>query len=108
MSNSNKPVAKPIFRKQLAGGISSAVFESTRDGRTYRSVNIQRSYLKDGKWKRMSLYLDHEHIPFMIDVLESTWKFLNDYPIGSMHSESEQDQPEAQVEDSDQPTEVAA
>ena len=110
MSNSNnKPVAKPIFRKQLPGGISAAVFENTRDGRTYRSVNIQRSYLKDGKWNRMSLYLDHEHIPFMIEVLEGTWKFLNDYPIGSMHSESEQEQPEAQVpEENDQPTQVAA
>jgi hypothetical protein len=58
-TNTTQPKAKPIFRKQLPGGISSAVFENHRDGRTYRSVNLQRSYRKDGKWNRMSMYLDH-------------------------------------------------
>ncbi len=110
MTNSNnKPAAKPIFRKQLPGGISAAVFENTRDGRTYRSVNLQRSYLKDGKWNRMSLYLDHEHIPFMIEVLEGTWKFLNEYPIVSLHSEAEQSQPDSEVAtDCEQPADIAA
>jgi hypothetical protein len=92
MTNSNnKPTAKPIYRKQLPGGISSAVFENSRDGRVYRSVNLQRSYYRDGKWNRLSLYLDHEHIPFMIEVLEATWKFLNDYPISGVSNESESD-----------------
>ncbi len=85
MSNSNnKPVAKPIFKKQLPQGISAAVFQNTRDGKTYRSINLQRSYKADGKWQRMSLYLDHEHIPFFMDALDATWRFLNDYPIGSV------------------------
>jgi len=25
----------------------------------------------------MSIYLDHEHIPFMQEALDSVWKFLN-------------------------------
>ena len=82
-SNTNKPAPKPVFRKQLPGGISAAVFENVHDGRTYRSVNLQRSYRKNGKWNRMSMYLDHEHIPFMIEVLEGTWKFLNESPFGT-------------------------
>ncbi|MCA9200476.1 MAG: hypothetical protein KDA87_23215 [Planctomycetales bacterium] len=73
MSNNSKP----IYRKLLRGGISAAVFENTRDGRTYRSVNLQRSYRKGNEWVRMSIYLDHEHIPFMIEALDATWKFLN-------------------------------
>lgn len=79
MSNTNntKPAKKPVFRKILPGGISAAVFENQHDGRTYRSVNIQRSYRKNGQWNRMSMYLDHEHIPFMIEVLQGTWQFLN-------------------------------
>ncbi|MEZ6117760.1 MAG: hypothetical protein R3C28_14485 [Pirellulaceae bacterium] len=75
MSNNN--VSKPIYRKMLRGGISAAVFENTRDGRTYRSVNLQRSYRKNNEWARMSIYMDHEHIPFMIEALDATWKFLN-------------------------------
>lgn len=83
-NNTNKPAPKtPVFRKQLPGGISTAVFENTRDGRTYRSINLQRSYRKDGKWQRMSMYLDHEHIPFFIEVLQGTWDFLNTYPVGT-------------------------
>ena len=73
MSNNSKP----IYRKLLRGGISAAVFENTREGRTYRSVNLQRSYRKGNEWARMSIYLDHEHIPFMIEALDATWKFLN-------------------------------
>ena len=73
MSNNSKP----IYRKLLRGGISAAVFENTREGRTYRSVNLQRSYRKGNEWVRMSIYLDHEHIPFMIEALDATWKFLN-------------------------------
>jgi hypothetical protein len=68
---------KPIYRKVLRGGISAAVFQNEREGRSYRSVNIQRSYKKGNEWVRMSIFLDHEHIPFMIEALESCWKFLN-------------------------------
>lgn len=82
---------KPVFRKQLPNGISAAVFENTRDGRTYRSINLQRSYKHDGSWKRMSIYLDHEHIPFMIDALETTWKYLNGM-IGVEHPDTPSDQ----------------
>ena len=81
-TNTTKPSIKPVFRKQLPGGISAAVFENERDGRTYRSVNLQRSYKKNGEWTRMSMYLDHEHIPFFIEVLEGTWKYLNEHPVG--------------------------
>ena len=79
-SNNAQTKSKPIFRKQLPGGIGSAVFENTYDGRTYRSVNIQRSYRKGDEWKRMGIYLDHEQIPFMIEALQSAWQFMNDYP----------------------------
>ncbi len=90
--NSNTSTATPKlpkFRKQLPNGISAAVFENTRNGRTYRSVNLQRSYKRDGKWNRMSLYLDHEHIPFVQEALQGVWNFLNSVPPTSF-SESEQ------------------
>ncbi len=80
-TQTNKPVAKPVFRKQLPGGISAAVFENTREGRTYRSINLQRSYKQNGKWNRMGMYIDHEHIPFVIEVLQGTWNFLNEYSV---------------------------
>ena len=77
-NTTQKPDAKkPVFRKLLPNGISAAVFENTRDGRTYRSVNLQRSYRRDNQWNRMSMYLDHEHIPFVIEALQGTWQFLN-------------------------------
>ena len=83
-TNTTKTAAKtPVFRKKLPFGISSAVFENEYEGRTYRSVNIQRSYRKNNQWTRMSMYLDHEHIPFMIEVLQGTWEFLNAYPASS-------------------------
>jgi hypothetical protein len=85
-TNTTQPKAKPIFRKQLPGGISSAVFENHRDGRTYRSVNLQRSYRKDGKWNRMSMYLDHADIPFMIEVLQGTWNFLNGHLVSNLNA----------------------
>lgn len=97
MSNTTttKPAAKkPVYRKILPGGISAAVFENTRDGRTYRSVNLQRSYRKNDQWNRMSMYLDHEHIPFIIEVLRSTWQFLNEHPASSANAEVSQDHPE--------------
>ncbi len=78
-SSASQP-KKPRYRKQLPNGISAAVFENTRDGRIYRSVNLQRSYKRDGKWNRMSLYLDHEHIPFVQEALQSVWQFLNEVP----------------------------
>ena len=79
-----KSVAKPVYRKQLRAGISIAVFENEHDGRKYRSINVQRSYKKNGKWERMSMYVSHEQIPFLIEVLQSTWTFLNDHPIGTI------------------------
>lgn len=68
---------KPVYRKQLPGGISAAVFEKVHDGKVYRSVNIQRSYLKDKEWQRMSIYLDHQDIPFMQEALNAAWNYLN-------------------------------
>ncbi len=101
-SNSSKqPAKQPIFRKKLPGGISTAVFENVRDGRTYRSVNLQRSYRnKNGEWSRMSMYLDHEHIPFMIELLQGTWDFLNNqaYAGNFEHEESVEEVVEPTIE----------
>ena len=83
MSDTNKPV----FKKQLRRGIATAVFERTHEDRTYRSVNLQRSYYKNEEWHRMNISLDHEDIPFMIEALKATWNFLN--------GEAVQDTPEA-------------
>ena len=82
-NTANQNAKKPVFRKQLPGGISAAVFENVRDDRTYRSVNLQRSYRHNGKWNRMGIYLDHEHIPFMIEVLQGVWQYLNETPIAA-------------------------
>ena len=69
--------SKPVFRKLLPHGISAAVFENEHEGRTYRSINLQRSYRKGNDWKRMTMYIDHDHIPFVIEALQGTWQFLN-------------------------------
>lgn len=74
MSNTT---SKPIFKKQLGFGIAAAVFETTRDGHISRSVNLQKSYRKNGEWTRHNIYIDHQHIPFMIEALTATWNFLN-------------------------------
>jgi hypothetical protein len=88
-NTSEKQTNKPVFRKKLPGGISTAVFEHERDGKTYRSVNLQRSYKQKGEWKRMSIYLDHADIPFMIEALQGTWQFLNEFPIGGHAADAE-------------------
>ncbi len=105
MSNTDtsKPAKKPVYRKQLPGGVSAAVFENTRDGRTYRSVNLQRSYKQNGKWERKSLFLNHEDIPFVIEALQGTWAYLNETPVG----QSTDEVPDAQIE-SDANVDVAA
>ncbi|MCA9215590.1 MAG: hypothetical protein KDB27_21140 [Planctomycetales bacterium] len=91
MSDSNtQNNKKPVFRKRLPGGISAAVFENSHDGRTYRSINVQRSYRKNGKWHTMGMYLDHENIPFMIEVLQGTLRYLNEFPVGSHNDQVEQ------------------
>jgi hypothetical protein len=106
-TNTNKSNAvKPVFRKQLPGGISAAVFQNVRDGRTYRSVNLQRSYRdRNGKWNRSSVYLDHADIPFMIEVLQGTWNYLNDHPIGAASSTEGEAEP---VESTEASAEVLA
>ena len=85
MSDTNKP----IFKKQLRRGIATAVFERTHEDRVYRSVSLQRSYYRNEEWHRMSISLDHEDIPFMIEALKSTWDFLN--------GEAEQEAPQEAV-----------
>lgn len=109
-SNTTKSAAKlPVFRKVLPGGISAAVFENERDGRIYRSVNLQRSYRKNGEWARMSMYLDHEHIPFFIEVLEGTWRFLNEHPAGGSAAQETGSEPsDEQANDTYDETQVAA
>jgi hypothetical protein len=72
---------KPVFKKQLPNGVAAAVFENSRDGRIYRSVNLQRSYRKQDQWHRMSLYLDHQDIPFAIEALQAAWKYLSETPV---------------------------
>ena len=110
MTNTNtKPNAKlPVFKKALPGGISAAVFENERDERTYRSVNLQRSYRKNGQWNRMTMYLDHEHIPFFIEALEATWKFLNEHPAAASSATDTESESLAEPNDSDIDAEVAA
>ena len=76
-NNSNAPAKKPIFRKSLPGGLSIAVFENEYEGRKYRSVNFQRSYRKNGNWVRSGMYLDHDQVPFAIEILQGTLEFLN-------------------------------
>ena len=76
---------KPRYRKQFPNGISVAVFEHSRDGRTYRSINLQRSYRHNGEWSRKSIYLDQEHIPFVQEALKSVW----DYMLNGLHSSVE-------------------
>ena len=68
---------KPIYKKQLRYGIAAAVFEKTHEGRTTRSVNLQKSYKRNGEWVRHNIYIDHHHIPFMIEALSATWDYLN-------------------------------
>lgn len=92
-----KQTKLPVFKKVLPGGITAAVFENEREGRIYRSVNLQRSYRKNGEWARMTMYLDHEHIPFFIEVLESTWKFLNEHPITGSSSDDAESGVDAQA-----------
>ena len=102
MTDTSQPnKSQPIFRKLLPGGISAAVFQNTRDGKTYRSINLQRSYRQNGKWNRMSLYLDHEHIPFMQEALEATWRFMNDFPISAQATQIEGETATYQPSDSD-------
>jgi len=99
MTNSNDK-QQPVFKKQLRG-VATAVFESeNKDGKKYRSINLQRSFLKNGKWERRSIYLNHADIPFVIEALQSTWNFLNDYPISSSETDQEiNDSEESQQED---------
>lgn len=84
MSSNSKPASKPVYRKKLPNGISAAVFENEFEGRKFRSVNLQRAFRKDGNWKNMTIYLDHEHIPFVVEALQGVWQFLNDFPMGSV------------------------
>lgn len=83
-TQSTKPVQRPVYRKMLPGGVSSAVFENQRDGRVYRSINLQRSYRKDNEWKRMGIYFDHEDLPFAIEALSGALTFLNDFRSSSI------------------------
>lgn len=98
---SNTTKSQPIFRKLLPGGISAAVFQNTRDGKTYRSINLQRSYRQNGKWNRMSLYLDHEHIPFMQEALEATWRFMTDFPVSAQSTQPDAETASPQPADLD-------
>ncbi len=80
---------RPVYQRRLPHGISAAVFQNTRDdGSLFRSVNIQRSYRKGDSWQRMGIYLDHEHLPFMIEALQAAWKFLNEGPASSQTAET--------------------
>ena len=77
-NNATKSAKKPIYRKQLPGGVSAAVFLNEREGKTYRSVNLQRSYRdRKGDWQRHSVFLDHSDLPFAIEALKGTLDYLN-------------------------------
>jgi hypothetical protein len=96
MTNTNHTQSKkkPVYRKQLPGGISAAVFLNEYDGRTYRSVNLQRSYKKrDGNWERNSLFIEHKDIPMVIEALNGVWSYLSETPFAyTGASESPDDQ----------------
>lgn len=71
---------QPIFKKQLRGGIALAIFEhSTAEGRSYPSVNLQRSYFskKKNDWVRMNIIIEHQQIPLAQAVLAEAWDYLN-------------------------------
>ena len=45
----------------------------------------------------MSMYVDHEHIPFVIEALEATWKYLNG-EYSSLPAEQPAEQEDASAE----------
>ena len=91
MSDNQKTPRNPIFQKRLPGGISAAIFEHVRNGKTYRSINVQRSYKSGNGWNRSSIYLDYENIPFTIEALNAALRFLNDFPVKSIEMDEATD-----------------
>ncbi len=77
MTNSKQ---QPIFKKQLRGGIALAIFEqTTKEGRSYPSINLQRSYFskKENDWVRMNIFVEHQQIPLAQEALKAAWDYLN-------------------------------
>jgi len=71
---------QPIFKKHLRGGIALAIFEhTTTEGRSYPSVNLQRSYFskKQNDWVRMNVIIEHQQIPLAQAALAAAWDYLN-------------------------------
>ena len=71
---------QPIFKKQLRGGIALAIFEQiTAEGRSYPSINLQRSYFskKQNDWVRTSIFVEHQQIPLAKEALNAAWDYLN-------------------------------
>lgn len=81
-NNQSSQSTQPIFTKRMRHGIATAVFEKLHEDRIVRSVNLQKSYRKGDTWERKTIYIDHDHIPFMIEALQATWDFLNQVPVG--------------------------
>lgn len=76
-TTSTSSTKRPVYRKSLPGGLSIAVFENDRDGRIQKSVNFQRSYRQGDAWVRKGMYLDHDQLPFAIEILQATLSYLN-------------------------------
>ena len=77
MSNTKQ---QPIFKKQLRGGIALAIFEqTTAEGRTYPSINLQRSRFskKENDWVRQNIFVEHQQIPLVQEALKAGWEYLN-------------------------------
>ena len=84
---------QPIFKKQLRGGIAMAIFEqTTAEGRSYPSINLQRSYFskKQNDWVRMNIFVEHQQIPLAQEALKAAWDYLNnDYMERSLSTRDE-------------------
>jgi len=62
----NKP--KPIDQFRL-GGITASIWKREVDGKTFYSASINRSYKKDGNWKRTDSFSVDE-LPLVAQLAE--------------------------------------
>ncbi len=79
MTNTSNTEAKrkPIYRKSLPGNISTAIFANTHDGRTFYSINLQRSYrTRSGEWQRQSIFLEYGDLLHTIEALNDAFRYL--------------------------------
>ncbi len=89
-TNNTEAKKKPIYRKQMPGNISTAIFANTNDGRTFYSINLQRSYrTRSGEWQRQSIFLEYGDILYAIEALRGTFKFLSEGAAAYVNSDAD-------------------